>query len=78
MRWHCTASTASRHKYLELKAYYLDLRAHRDISRLVESTFDVIHESPQILIIDKGQAVYHRSHGEINPSEIKEFLGVTS
>lgn len=57
-----------------LKAYYLDLRAHRDISKMVETTFDVEHESPQILIIDKGQAVYHRSHGEIDPSEIKEFL----
>jgi bacillithiol system protein YtxJ len=57
-----------------LKTYYLDLRAHRDISKLIETTFDVIHESPQILIIDKGRAVYHRSHGEIDPSGIKEFL----
>lgn len=57
-----------------LKAYFLDLRAHRDLSTLIESTFDVIHESPQILIIDKGRAVYHRSHGEIDPSDIREFL----
>jgi bacillithiol system protein YtxJ len=57
-----------------LKVYYLDLRAHRDISRAVETTFNVIHESPQVLIIDKGKAVYHRSHSEINPSEIREFL----
>ena len=57
-----------------LKTYFLDLRAYRNISRLVETTFDVIHESPQVLIIDKGQAVYHRSHGDINPSEIREFL----
>ena len=58
-----------------LKAYFLDLRSYRNVSKAVESTFDVIHESPQVLIIDKGQAVYHRSHGEIDPSEIREFIG---
>jgi bacillithiol system protein YtxJ len=57
-----------------LKLYYLDLRAYRDVSRAVESTFEVEHESPQVLIIDKGQAVYHRSHGEIDPLQIREFL----
>lgn len=57
-----------------LKAYFLDLRSHRDVSKAIESTFDVTHESPQVLIIDKGQAVYHRSHGEIDPSAIREFL----
>jgi bacillithiol system protein YtxJ len=61
-----------------LKIYYLDLRAHRDVSRAVETTFDVEHESPQVLIINKGQAVYHRSHGDIDPSQIREFLDSAS
>lgn len=52
------------------KIYYLDLRAHRDVSNLVASTFDVEHESPQVLLIDKGVAVYHASHGDINPAEV--------
>lgn len=58
----------------KIKTYYLDLHAHREISNLVERTFDVLHESPQVLIIDKGEAIYHRSHGDINPSDIREFL----
>ena len=63
----------------DAKVYYLDLRAHRDVSNLVATTFDVEHESPQVLIIDKGTAVYHRSHSEINPGDIQEFLdSVTS
>lgn len=54
--------------------YYLDLKAHRDVSNMIESEFDVVHESPQVLIIDHGKAVYHRSHGDIDPIEIKDFL----
>ncbi len=56
------------------RVYYLDLKAHRDVSNAIESEFDVVHESPQVLIIDHGKAVYHRSHGAIDPSEIKDFL----
>ena len=59
-------------KNFNFKVYYLDLRAHRDISNLVATTFDVIHESPQVLIIDKGKAVYNRSHMDINPADILE------
>lgn len=36
--------------------------------------FEVEHESPQVLIIDKGKAVYHRSHYDIDPTAIKDFL----
>jgi bacillithiol system protein YtxJ len=61
-------------KSVDAKVYYLDLRANRNVSNFVAETFDVIHESPQVLIIDKGKAVYHRSHSEINPSDIQEFL----
>lgn len=57
-------------KSFNFKFYYLDLRAHRDVSNLVASTFDVVHESPQVLLINKGVAVYNASHGDINPTEI--------
>jgi len=63
-----------QHKSVDAKVYYLDLKANRSVSNLVAEIFDVIHESPQVLIIDKGKAVYHRSHSEINPSDIQDFL----
>jgi len=65
-------------KTFDFKVYYLDLRAHRDISNLIASTFDVIHESPQVLIISKGKSVYDRSHSDINSSEIQEFVEATA
>jgi len=80
----CAVSAMAYHrlqrkvKEFKVKFYYLDLRAYREVSNLIASTFNVIHESPQILIIDKGKAVYDRSHSEINPADILEVLQPTS
>ena len=55
--------------------HYLDLIAHRDISALVADTFGVAHESPQILLINKGECVYDESHSGISMDEIAEQAG---
>lgn len=74
----CSISAMALHrmqrKSVDAKVYYLDLKANRNVSNLVAEVFDVIHESPQVLIIDKGKAIYHRSHSDISPSDIQEFL----
>ena len=48
-----------------IKPYFLDLITHRDISNRVADQFDVEHESPQVLLIRNGTAVFDRSHFEI-------------
>jgi bacillithiol system protein YtxJ len=68
------ALSRMQRKSVDAKVYFLDLRAYRDVSNLIALTFDVIHESPQVLIIDNGVAVYNRSHSDINPADIQEFL----
>ncbi|MEO6404003.1 MAG: bacillithiol system redox-active protein YtxJ [Ferruginibacter sp.] len=50
--------------------YYLDLIAHRDISRKIADEMDVYHESPQVLVIKDGICVYDESHSGISMSEI--------
>ncbi len=45
--------------------YFLDLHAHREVSNAVASKFQVLHQSPQLLIIKNGEATYHTSHGAI-------------
>ena len=40
--------------------YYLDLIKYRNISKIVAETFDVNHESPQILLIKNGECIYDR------------------
>lgn len=52
--------------------YFLDLIAHRDISNLIAQTFDVIHESPQMLIIKDGKCTFDTSHMNISFEAVKE------
>jgi bacillithiol system protein YtxJ len=52
--------------------YYLDLIKYRDISNALAEKYNVHHESPQILLINKGECVYDESHIGITMAEIKE------
>lgn len=56
-----------------LKPYFLDLIRFREISNQVEEHFKVPHQSPQVLIIRNGEAVYDDSHMGINYASIKEY-----
>ncbi len=53
-----------------LKPYFLDLLAYRNISNEIASRYDVVHESPQVLVVSKGKSVYNESHGGITVDEI--------
>lgn len=52
-------------------AYFLDLIAHRDISNGIASKFGVYHESPQLIVIKNGKAVYDVSHSDIDAEALK-------
>ncbi|MES2795525.1 MAG: bacillithiol system redox-active protein YtxJ [Bacteroidota bacterium] len=56
----------------DLKPYYLDLRSYRDISKKISEEFSVQHESPQAIVISKGEAIYDASHYDISFAEIAE------
>ncbi|AXG75268.1 bacillithiol system redox-active protein YtxJ [Flavobacterium arcticum] len=58
----------------DAKAYFLDLLAHRDISNEITSRFGVMHQSPQILLIKNGEAVFYASHSNIDATTVKEKL----
>ncbi len=57
-----------------LKPYYLDLIAHRSVSNQIANKFGVVHESPQLLLIDGGECVYSASHYDITFAGLKEQL----
>jgi len=50
--------------------YYLDLLSYRDISNELASKFQVIHQSPQLLVIKNGVVVAHDSHYDLLGVEI--------
>ena len=54
--------------------YFLDLLAHRDISNAIASRFDVVHQSPQMIVIKEGVAVYSASHESIDAAELQHFI----
>jgi bacillithiol system protein YtxJ len=51
--------------------YFLDLIKHRNISNKIAADFKVAHQSPQILVINKGKCAYDESHSGIMMDEIE-------
>jgi len=58
----------------ETNLYFLDLINYRNISSQIAETFQVHHESPQILVIKNGDCVLDASHSEISADEVAEVI----
>ncbi|MCK5281694.1 MAG: bacillithiol system redox-active protein YtxJ [Cyclobacteriaceae bacterium] len=56
--------------------YILDIIAHRDISNTVAQRFNVIHQSPQLLMIHHGKCIYNTSHLGISASVVERQFGL--
>lgn len=54
--------------------YYLDLLSYRDVSNEVGYKFQVMHQSPQLLVIKNGVVVAHASHGGINEINLAQLV----
>ena len=57
-----------------LKVYYLDLLNYRNISDEIGYTFQVIHQSPQLLVIKNEVSVHDVSHYEITQTNLTIFI----
>jgi bacillithiol system protein YtxJ len=58
----------------ELKIYYLDLLNYRLVSNLISEEFNVLHASPQVLLIKEGKCTWHTSHQDIYVDAIRNAL----
>jgi bacillithiol system protein YtxJ len=58
----------------ELQAYFLDLIEYRNISNEIANRFEVMHQSPQILLIKDGKCIYQESHDGVEVSSLKRFV----
>ena len=58
----------------EFVAHYLDLLNYREISNEIADHFEVVHQSPQLLVIKNGKVVSHASHEGINELQLRDFL----
>lgn len=59
----------------EFDIHYLDLISYRNVSNHIADTFNVMHQSPQVLIIHQGKSVYNASHSAIDPSTMMRKWG---
>ncbi|NQW36725.1 MAG: bacillithiol system redox-active protein YtxJ [Flavobacteriales bacterium] len=50
--------------------YYLDLLQHRNISNALASTFEITHQSPQLILLKNGKVAAHDSHNGLLRIEI--------
>lgn len=58
----------------DFTAHFLDLLKHRSISNAIEKQFEVVHQSPQLLVIKNGKAIAHASHENINNLILVDYL----
>ncbi len=58
----------------KIECYYLDLISFRDISNEIARKFEVEHQSPQIIILKNGKAIYSASHESINTGILERFI----
>jgi bacillithiol system protein YtxJ len=57
-----------------LKMYYLDLLSFRDVSDEVGYRFQILHQSPQVIVIKNGVVVAHASHYDIQLISLEQFV----
>lgn len=58
----------------ELIPFFVDAIKHRNISKHVCEVFEEHHETPQILLITKGEVILEANNMDIHVEEIKEVL----
>ncbi|MDN3620311.1 bacillithiol system redox-active protein YtxJ [Polaribacter undariae] len=61
-------------EHQKLKVYYLDLLNYRDISDEVGFTFQVMHQSPQLIVVKNGVSLENASHYEITNTNLSRFI----
>ncbi|PHS10067.1 MAG: cytosolic protein [Kordia sp.] len=78
----CSISSISMNKFVknynipqeDADLYYLDLLNYRSVSDEVGHAFQVMHQSPQVIVVKNGEAVYNASHYAIQTDKILELI----
>lgn len=76
----CPISSLAKHRLEKqwdfpegrIETYYLDLLRYRSVSTFIAESFDVQHESPQVLLIRDGNCVHDASHLDIRVDDLHQ------
>lgn len=58
----------------DLSFYYLDLLSFRPISNKIANDLGVMHQSPQVVLLKNGKAVFNASHHAISVSALRNYV----
>lgn len=58
----------------DVKLFYLDLIAYRDVSNAIAERLGVYHQSPQLIVLQNNEVVYEASHSAIENELVKELF----
>ena len=58
----------------KIKTYYLDLLKFRPISNQIVETFNVHHQSPQVIVIANEKIIHTESHHGIDIKKIQQLI----
>ena len=79
---HSNACPISSRAYREMEKLedinLLEIQTARDLSREIESLTGVQHESPQVIILRDGKAVWNASHFDVNAGAVTEAVQANS
>lgn len=53
--------------------HFVDIFSSREMSNEIAHRFQIIHQSPQLLLVSKKQIVHHSSHSDINSCDLSEY-----
>jgi len=57
-----------------VELHFLDLIANRDVSNEIAERFNIIHQSPQLLLIRNREIIHYASHYDIVGDRILDFI----
>jgi bacillithiol system protein YtxJ len=59
----------------DVVVYMIEVRDQRPLSQKIADHFNIPHESPQVIVIQYGKAIWHASHFDINAGTVAAAFG---
>lgn len=76
----CTLSARAKQEIIKLSepddppVYQITVQTARPLSNEVAKRFNIRHESPQIIVLDNQQVVFHTSHQDVTAEAVRSAL----
>jgi bacillithiol system protein YtxJ len=67
-------SDVSAVPHVDIPLYIVDVVNNRKESMTIASTFNVEHESPQILVVKNGECLFDASHEDVSLSDSLDYI----